>query len=145
MKIRHVLAVGTVIAAFAALGASPASAALSVANCLEESEHIGIAHGATPALAQAGASAACVARGGSNACCQIYATFIKGHAGAKTLCLAGAQGANGDFGYGVGGSNASATSAALANCRDHASGDPKVCTQHGAIACQPNEYFVHHK
>lgn len=129
------------LASAMATSSSPSRAALAVANMLEEEQHIGVAYGPTAAAAEAAAKNACAATGGSVSACQTYAIFVRGHAGPTMMCLAGAQGANGDFGYGLGGSKAAAASAAIANCHDHSSGNPKVCKQYGNIACQPNTFL----
>src|ERR1700722_11398079 len=81
-------------------GAASTRAELAIANCLEESPHIGVASGSGSIEANANAIAVCAKNGGAGGCCNIYATFAKGASGQKTLCLAGAQGSNGDFGYG---------------------------------------------
>ena len=116
--------------------ASPgAHSELAVANCLEESPHIGVAKGANSNEANANAIQSCVNHGGTSTCCNIYATFVKGASGEKTLCLAGAQGYNGDFGYATGSSSRSAASSAVSNCKIGAIA-PKYCRQQGDIVCQ---------
>jgi hypothetical protein len=117
-------------------GAASTRAELAIANCLEESPHIGVASGSGSIEANANAIAVCVKNGGAGGCCNIYATFAKGASGQKTLCLAGAQGSNGDFGYGTGTTSKAAASAAVASCRIGAVA-PKFCRQQEDIVCQP--------
>lgn len=112
-------------------------AEIAVANMLEESEHVGVAHGDTDAAAQAAAIARCIARGGVKDGCAIFATFRAGPTGSDTMCVAGAQGYNGDFGYGIGSDKTQATKAAITACQDHAIA-PQYCEQRGDIVCQPN-------
>jgi hypothetical protein len=117
-------------------GMISARAEIAVSNCLEEDEHIGIALGADASTANANAVARCIARGGDNQCCEIYATIRKGSSGTRQFCVAGAQGNNGDFGYGVAGTRARATQAAIQSCRESAIA-PKQCKAKGDVVCSP--------
>jgi hypothetical protein len=117
------------------LGAPDAQAQLAVANCLEESPHVGVAMGVDANDANSKAQAACVKNGGNNACCSVYATIIRGASGQKTICLSGAQGFNGDFGYGTGIDKQTAAAAAISSCKIGAVAG-KFCKQVGDIVCQ---------
>ena len=111
------------------------SAQLAVANYLEESPHVGVAAGMSASEANANAIAACVKNGGPQDSCKVYATIIHGASGQKTICLAGAQGFNGDFGYGTGTNKQGAIAAAISNCKIGAIA-PQYCRQRGDVICQ---------
>jgi hypothetical protein len=107
-----------------------ALAQMAVANCLEESPHVGVAKGADANEANANAIAACIKNGGYQNCCIVYATIIHGASGQKMTCLAGAQGYNGDFGYGIGINRKDATAAAIRSCKINPIA-PKQCVVKG--------------
>jgi hypothetical protein len=108
---------------------------MAVANCLEESPHVGIAAGRDANAANRNAIAACIRADGTQDCCKIYATVIHGASGQRTICLAGAQGSNGDFGWGTGADQNDAVSAAINNCKINAVA-PAYCVRQGDVVCQ---------
>jgi hypothetical protein len=109
--------------------------AIAIANCAAEDPHIGIAIGANAGEANANAIGECVKNGGGQDCCTIYATIIHGPLPQKTICLAGAQGYNGDFGWGTGTNRKMAISAAISSCKMFAV-SPRNCRKTVDVACK---------
>ena len=110
-------------------------AAVALSNCLEEDSHIGLAKGKTPEEANANAIKICVKSGDTKDCCEVYVTINNAPSSLKKACLAAAQGASGDFGFGIGQSEKAAVSAAVASCKHNAIG-PSECKVKDAAICQ---------
>jgi hypothetical protein len=122
-----------VIAAVAV--SNPAEAAVSLANCLEEDSHVGLAKSETLEQANINAINLCIKSGGTKDCCEIYVTIIKAPLSSKKSCLAAAQGSSGDFGFGIGETEKAAVNSALVSCKHNAIG-PDECKVKGTAVCQ---------